>query len=202
MNADEKKILDYSIIQFLDKGSYKTTMDELAKGLKISKKTIYKHFSSKIKLLERVLIVLQEKTKLELYQIVDSDKCFLEKLVGIASYFADLSLKMGKNEFVNFLNSEPRLWQMVDDFRTHVIEHVWEVIILQGKSEGFIIDKNDKIILTLILSSLKSIINPSFLTKNKILIKTAFEQAFCILTNGILTEKGKIAFEKLDWKLK
>jgi len=202
MNADEKKILEYAITQFLDKGSYKTTMDELAKGLKISKKTIYKYFPSKIILMERVLSFLQEKTKRELYQIVDSEKCFLEKFVGVASYFAEFSIKMSKNKFIDFLKTELKLWYAVDNFRTHVIEHVWEVIIKQGKKEDFIINKNEKIILTMILSSLKGIINPTFLTENNITIKTAFDETFYILINGILTEKGKLAFEKLDWKLK
>lgn len=202
MNTDEKKILEYAITQFLDNGSYKTTMDELAKGLKISKKTIYKYFPSKTILMERVLSFLQEKTKRELYQIVDSENCFLEKFVGIASYFAAFSIKMSKNKFIDFLKTELKLWDAVDDFRTHVIEHVWEVIIRQGKEEDFIIDKNEKIILTMILSSLKGIVNPTFLTENNITIKTAFDETFFILINGILTEKGKIAFEKLDWKLK
>ena len=65
MNADEKKILEYAITQYLDKGSYKTTMDELAKGLKISKKTIYKFFPSKVILLEKMLNYFQEKVKSE-----------------------------------------------------------------------------------------------------------------------------------------
>jgi len=202
MNADEQKILEYTITQFLDNGSYKTTMDELAKGLKISKKTIYKYFPSKIILMEQVLSFLQEKTKRELYQIVDSDNCFFEKFFRLASYLADFSLIVGKNNFINFLKTELKLWDAVDNFRTHVIEHIWEVIIRQGKEEDFIIDINEKIILTMILSSLKGIINPTFLTENNITMKTAFDETFYILINGILTEKGKIAFEKLDWKLK
>jgi len=202
MNADEKTILEYSITQFLENGSYKTTMDDLAKGLRISKKTIYKYFPSKIILMEHVLLFFQEKAKNELYQIVDNENCFLEKFVGVASFFATSSLKLSNNKFIDCLKKEPKLWNTVDNFRTHVIEHIWEVIIKQGKFEKLIIDKNDKIILTVILSSIKGIINPTFLTENKTTIKSAFDEVFYILINGILTEKGKVAFEKLDWKLK
>ena len=63
----KEKIIIYSITEFLEKGSFKTTMDELAKGLKISKKTIYKFFPSKVILLEKMLNYFQEKVKTELF---------------------------------------------------------------------------------------------------------------------------------------
>ena len=198
----KEKIIIYSITEFLEKGSFKTTMDELAKGLKISKKTIYKFFPSKVILLEKMLNYFQEKVKTELFNIVESDKSKIDKLIEVGSFFAKFSLRMSKTKIIDFSKNEPKLWKVIDNFRTHVLEHVWEVIIVEGKQEGLIVDKNNKIILTIILSSLKGIINPSFLTTNNISIKNAFEEIFPILINGILTEKGRKEFENQEWKIK
>ncbi|MBK7254925.1 MAG: helix-turn-helix transcriptional regulator, partial [Ignavibacteria bacterium] len=48
---EKEKILNYSRNKFHREGFYKTSMDEISSELHISKKTIYKYFSSKEKLL-------------------------------------------------------------------------------------------------------------------------------------------------------
>lgn len=200
--TEENKIIDFATSQFIENGSFKTTMDQLAKGLKISKKTIYKFFPSKSLLMEKVITLFQDNIKIKLFKIVESDKSIIEKMILVGSFFVKFSLKMNKTKILDFLQKEPALWQQIDEFRTHVIEHVWEILILEGKKEGLIINKNDKIILTIILSSLRGVINPHFLTKNKISITQAFEESFAIIINGILTEKGKKEFEKQEWEIK
>jgi AcrR family transcriptional regulator len=53
--TEEEKIISYTTTEFLTNGFYKTSMDQLAKGMKISKKTIYKFFPSKSVLLNKVV---------------------------------------------------------------------------------------------------------------------------------------------------
>ena len=52
---EKEKISNYSQDVFFKSGFYKITMDEIAKGLRISKKTIYKYFPSKKNLLEAIV---------------------------------------------------------------------------------------------------------------------------------------------------
>jgi len=196
MKEEEKNILEYSTNEFLNNGFYKTTMDQLAKGMQISKKTIYKFFPSKYSLLEKVIIVFQKKLKTELDEIVDSDKCLIEKLKLVSSFFAKFLLRINKKVLSDFLNHEPELWIKIDGFRTIIIEDIWDKLVTQGKNEGLIIDKSNKIIITIILAALRAVINPTFLTKNNISTSEAFEETFAIIINGILTEKGKSEFEK------
>ncbi|MBL7128958.1 MAG: helix-turn-helix transcriptional regulator, partial [Ignavibacteria bacterium] len=48
---DRDKILNFARQKFHREGFYKISMDEIAKELHVSKKTIYKYFPSKEKLL-------------------------------------------------------------------------------------------------------------------------------------------------------
>ena len=73
---ETEKIVAHSTKEFLKNGFYKTTMDQLASGMKISKKTIYKFFPSKTLLLEKVVDAFQIKIKTDLENIVNSEKCF------------------------------------------------------------------------------------------------------------------------------
>ena len=51
---EKEKIANYSKDVFFKSGFYKITMDEIAQGLRMSKKTIYKYFPSKKILFEKL----------------------------------------------------------------------------------------------------------------------------------------------------
>lgn len=197
---EENKIIEYTTDEFLANGFYKTTMDQLAKGMKISKKTIYKFFPSKHLLLENVISRLQKKVQKELNEIIESDKSPIEKLKEVSSFFARFSIRFNNRFIKDLFNNEPELWQNVDDFRTTVMNKTWNTLIIEGKKEGLIIDKSNKIMIGVILSSIRGIINPQFLIENNIQITDAFDETFSIIINGILTEKGKKEFEKQEGK--
>lgn len=199
MNESDK-IVKYSTEAFLEKGFYKTTMDQLAKGMRISKKTIYKYFPSKSLLLEKVVLGFQRKIKTEVDIIVNSNKCLIDKMKDLVSFFAKFSLIINKKILTDLITHEPELWEKIDNFRTDVMQNVWEKLIVEGKQEGLIVNKSNQIIIAVILSSIRGIINPHFLTKNNISINEAFEETFSIVIRGILTEKGRIEFEKQEWK--
>lgn len=202
MTEEENKIISHATNEFLENGFYKTSMDQLAKGMQISKKTIYKFFPSKKSLLEIVLKTFQSKVKGELDSIVDSDQNLVEKLKQVGEFFAKFSLKLNKKIISDFFIYQPELWKNIDEFRTSVIEDIWEKLINQGKREGLIIDKSNKLLITIILSALRGVINPSFLMENNISTNEAFNETFAIILNGILTEKGKIEFENQEWNRK
>ena len=193
--TEKEKILSYTTTEFLTNGFYKTSMDQLAKGMKISKKTIYKFFPSKSILLNKVVTTFQNKIKTQLDEIVESDKCLVNKLTELSSYFAHFYLKVNQKLLSDFVLYEPEIWEKIDTFRTTVIETVWEKLIIEGKENGIIIESSNKIIIGIILSAIKGIINPKFLTENNIELKEAFEETSKIIINGILTKKGKMEFE-------
>ncbi len=199
---EKEKIIIHSTNEFLENGFYKTTMDQLASGMKISKKTIYKFFPSKILLLEKVIETFENKIKNDLEKIVESNECLIVKLKNLGAYFAKFSLKVNGKFISDFFNHQPELWKKIDTFRTDVIENVWSKIISEGKKEGLIIDVSNSIILIVVQSAIRGIINPRFLNESSLSTNEAFEQMFTILMNGILTEKGKIEFKKQEWKQK
>jgi len=200
MNSQEK-IVKYATDEFLVNGFYKTSMDHLASGMKISKKTIYKFFPSKYSLLEKVMLTFQIKIKTDLDEITNSDRGLVEKIHQVSAYFAKFSLKINKKLLNDIFKHQPELWKKLDNFRSSVIESVWEKLIIEGKKDGLIIDKSNKIIVTIILSALTGVINPKFLVESNISTNEAFKETFSIIINGILTEKGKKEFEKQQWKI-
>lgn len=195
MNVKEK-IINYSKKAFFKNGFYKITMDEIAANLKISKKTIYKYFPSKRSLVDAVVSDFQDDFKININNIVNIEENSILKIKTIVRFFAELSLKIDEKLLYDLQNHRPDLWQQIDEFRNNMIKELWVEIINTGKKEKCIIDEPNEIIIAIILSFIRGLITPTFLLNHNYSIKEAFEILFTILTNGILTEKGKNLYFK------
>lgn len=193
---DKDKIVVYSKDTFLKNGFYKITMDEIASGLRISKKTIYKYFPSKNKLLDAVVRTFQISIKKRLNKIIDEQDNSILKIKSLANFMANLSFEVSQKIMYDLQTHRPDLWKKIDKFRTNIIEEVWENIINSGKKEQCIVDKPNDIIMTIILASIRDVINPTFLITHNYSMKEAFEITFEIIISGILTEKGKNLYYK------
>ncbi len=193
---EKEKIIAYSKDTFLKNGFYKITMDEIASGLRISKKTIYKYFPSKNKLVDTVVKVFQTNIKKKLNRIVNEQDNSILKIKALASFVANLSFNISQKMLYDLQTYRPDLWKKIDDFRSTAIKEVWVNIINIGKKEKCIVNKPNDIIITVILSSISEVINPKFLLNHNYSMKEAFEITFEIIISGILTEKGKKLYQK------
>ncbi|MCK5457664.1 MAG: helix-turn-helix transcriptional regulator, partial [Melioribacteraceae bacterium] len=72
MTLEKHKILLFASEKFFRDGFRKVSMDELAKEMKISKKTIYRHFASKEEIVEATVDSLQTNLKRAIDQIINN----------------------------------------------------------------------------------------------------------------------------------
>ena len=187
---DEKtKIIEYSKEVFIKNGFYKITMEEIARGLRISKKTIYKHFPSKHSLVDAAVKIFQLSVKNKMTKMVNEEDNAILKIKALTEIFAELSLKVNEKMLYDLQTHRPDLWDNIEAFRSKLIKNIWEEIIDQGKKEDYIIDKPNEIIITVIYSAIRSVINPTFLLNHNYSINEAFRITFDILIKGLLTQK-------------
>jgi AcrR family transcriptional regulator len=195
---EKDKIISYSQNIFLKSGFYKITMDEIAKGLGISKKTIYKHFPSKSKLVEAAVKLLQMNLKGKIYKIISDQENAILKIRALTKFFADLSLTIDEKMLYDLQTQRPDLWEKIEEFREKIVRDIWTDIINHGKDEKYIVDKPNDIIVSVILSSIRGVINPIFLLNHNYSINEAFQITFDILITGILTPMGLEIYNNLE----
>jgi AcrR family transcriptional regulator len=195
---EKEKISNYSQDLFFKSGFYKITMDEIAKGLRISKKTIYKHFSSKKNLLEAIVNSFLLSTQSRILKNIGEQENAILKMKALSELFAELSLKMNRKMLYDLQIHMPELWKTVESFREKLIRNIWEDIINQGKKEGYIVNKPNDIIITFILSSIQSIINPTFLINHNYSMNEAFKITFDLIIQGLLTAEGIKVYNKIE----
>jgi AcrR family transcriptional regulator len=196
MNVREQ-IIQNSAHLFFKTGFYKTTMDEIARNLKISKKTIYKHFATKDELLNAIIEDLMHYVSENVNNIISTDAQTVLKLSKLTNFLMSLMLKISDTWMSDIEMHNSKVWERIESFRRDTILYAFNKIIEQGKKEGEIVDKSNVIIMTIILSSVQGILNPDFLINNNISVEEAFKQTIDILISGILTEKGKITYEQI-----
>lgn len=197
MEEEKDKILNFSLEAFLNGGFYKTSMDEIASQMHISKKTIYKYFSSKEELVKEVSQRLLLRNAAIISEHIKTGQNSVEKLFGIMQQVGKILMKISPKMITDMQMHTPEMWKRIDEFRTKKMTSFLKVIIEEGKIEGYFIGENTDLLITVFVSSVRGVVNPSFTTNNKVSMQKALETTIEILLNGILTEKGKKIFNKL-----
>ncbi len=197
MNSEQTKIIDFCREYFLGNGFYKTTMDEIAAQLRMSKKTIYKYYSTKEDLVRETIIEFLNFHKENIGQIINTKSNAVDKLNELFNYIGKMIAKIDERFIRDIQTHMPDLWKDIDAFRTKMMTINIGKIIEQGKKENVFVDKPSAIITGVFISSVRGVINPEFIMANKFSIKMALEETIEIIINGITTEKGKKAFQLL-----
>jgi AcrR family transcriptional regulator len=196
-SSEKEKIINYCSEKFLKEGFYIITVDQIASELKVSKKTIYKHFSSKSELVEVVVSQLISQINGAVEVIINSDQDSLTKIIKLFELMSSFVVRFSEKWLKDLQIHAPKLWLQIDEFRTKRGFTVLENIIKQGQEEGIIIQKPIELMIHIFVVTIRSVVHPDFLFYQKLDHKEAFIHTFELLFNGILTPKGKTKFNKI-----
>lgn len=196
LSKDNERILRYAQEKFQREGFYKTSMDELARELQISKKTIYKYYASKEKLVEHIVLDKMTCDAQRIQEFLDRDENVVIKFIKILNLNHERFSCMSEKWFRDLQIHTPQLWLDMDKFKTQTIEQTMKRLIEQGKKEKLIENYPVEIIITCMIASVKAILNADFMMNSKLNVKELFHYTMELLLNGILTEKGKALYEK------
>jgi AcrR family transcriptional regulator len=201
MTEDKAKILLYSRKKFYREGFYKITMDEISSELRVSKKTIYKHFPSKEILVREICNLSTSDVEKHINSILENSDNVVEKFVKLMIMYSNFIIHISENWLRDLRIHAPEVGKHIDETRSEKINKIFSKLLVQGKKEKLIENYPSPIIIALFTSTLRAIINPDFLIANKFSIKDAFWKSYEILMKGILTDRGNKIFNKAKIKL-
>ena len=193
---DQTKIIEQIEEKLFKEGFYKTTMDDVASELGMSKKTIYKFFPSKDDLVMAIAKHFMNSMKNKIVPALNSDKNAIEKLSELINILAKASEKVSPKRMDEIRKYFPNLWSEIDSFRTKMMFGNITKVIDQGKKEGLLIDYPTNIVMNILVASVRNIVNPDFILNNNFSIIEAARYAFRIIIGGIVTNKGKKIFNQ------
>ena len=193
---DRDRILNFTTEKFHKEGFYKISMDEIARELHVSKKTIYKYFPSKEKLLEEICWETSKFIDKHINDIIHSKTDVVTKIVKLLNLHRNFIMDISDKWLTDLRIHAPEIKYRLDDTRNEKIIRFSSKLIEQGKREKLIKNYPTPIIVTIISSSFSDTINPDFILQNKFSLQDAFVYTFDIILSGILTKKGNEKYKK------
>lgn len=176
---------------FMQHGYSKVTMEEIAAGLSISKKTLYKFFPNKKELLKELLTERQ----CEFMDHIDDmwkrqDLDFVGKFRNTLDFVGERSSRMNRLQDVQRI--APDIWKEIHDFKKGTIFEKVRKLFEAGFETGIFRSDIDKDIVILVYTNaVESIVNPESLAELPCTAGQAFEAISKIIFEGILTEEGR-----------
>lgn len=196
LNLEKDKIIKFAQQKFFTEGFYKTTMDEISRELQMSKKTIYKYFPSKEKLVEEITDEMLNNANCEIEAIIDSPDSVVIKLVKMLNRYMTNVSRFSERWYRDLQVHTPHIWKRIEILREEKIVRGSKKLIEQGKREKLIEHYPAEIIIASFISTIRTIMNPDFILANRFSMQQAFKFTFELLLNGILTPQGKELYVK------
>lgn len=193
MNIQEYKILisDFMRDKMMEDGYKKITLEEITSNLTISKKTVYKVFSSKEEIASSIFIGELTKAYGGLIQLIQEKSSIVTKVENLAEIIESY-IRLFNDASLNNLRKEyPNLWKEIVLFRKSRVIPLINILLNHSKKHDLIIDYPNELIIKLFSTSLTISTEKSYLIHNKLDYRSVFQSIFDILEDGILTKKGK-----------
>lgn len=192
-----QRILDAAKEHFFANGFSKMTMEDFAHGMGMSKKTIYKFFTSKEELVKEI-------TREKLHHIHkqcesfrnDTSMEFIDRIIRTINYLT-VEMQTMKPQFsLDIQRTMPDLWREVDSFRNEKVMNDFAQMVKQGVDLGiFRTDVNVQVFVMMYAAAMRTIINPEVLSNLPINLSQAYQAAVSIFFEGMMTEEGRKKYQ-------
>jgi AcrR family transcriptional regulator len=191
MEIIKKNILKRCQPLFLRYGIKSVTMDDIARELGISKKTLYQHFDTKNKIIDQMVVEHFETEHIIMATILNSATDAIDEILSIAQHVA-LELAQLTSTFIYDLQKYHReTWLILEKTSN---EHIYGVIkknMERGIQEGlYRTDVDADIIAKLYVAKSLCILDDNLFPSNRYSKTVLYKQFIIYHLHGVLAPKG------------
>ena len=182
---------------FFKYGIKSITMDDIAKHLAVSKKTIYQFFADKNELVETLLSESLKKDECELRQIQKDSENVIVEVLSLMKHMGNMFSKVHPNIFYDLQKYHPEAWNQFIIFKENCMAKMVEDSIERGIKEGYVrTDLNAKILAKLRIEQVQMGFNPEIFPPDKFRIVDVQVTLLDHFLLGICNIKGHKLFNK------
>ncbi|HEY5953058.1 MAG TPA: TetR/AcrR family transcriptional regulator [Terrimicrobiaceae bacterium] len=186
---------------FLSSGFSRVLMDDLARELGMSKKTLYAHFESKEELLRAVLVRRTTEIDRGLEAIVGAKESFPAKLGHLARFLQSQVAKVSPVFLEDIRRYAPDCFQVFEEFRGRAIPRYFGRLLEEGVRAGHVRQQlNRDLLIRMLVLSIQGIIRPETVEELHLRPGEALDHILAIFFDGILTSKGRQAHRPFSGK--
>jgi len=193
----KKKILRGAESLFMKYGVRSISMDDIARHLSVSKKTLYQHFTDKEDIVTNTCQVHIEGVAKEFDEIRGGAKNAIDELAKISSCLKQNSEEMNPSLLFDLQKYHPKAWSVWLDHKNNFIRESVIRNLKQGIEEGYFRgDINMEIIATMRLELVQLAFNDQVFPTDQFKVSDVQMEIFDHFVYGLVTEKGRKLYEK------
>ena len=136
--ATKSKILKGAEELIFKYGIKNITMDDIARHLSISKKTIYKYYKEKDEIVHSLMQLSIEGDKCRFKKIYDNSINVVEEVFEMMKEMREIFSKINPIVFHELNKYYPETWKEFQNFKSGFIQEMVENTLLKGQKDGFI----------------------------------------------------------------
>lgn len=196
--AVRTRVLAAARALFFAHGYSALTMDDLARELGMSKKTLYVHFPSKDALIEAILngFVAEVRGSAETL-FNDRTLSFTAKLHRFSEAMTQRFTRIGPHVFRDLQRSAPHIYRRIEELRHNNIPHIFGQLVRQGQADGMVRpDIDPDFAIEFWRPAIQSLMHPDTLDRLGLNPDRMFAQAVDLFFHGLLTPAGRKDHEK------
>ena len=191
------KILKAAESLFMKYGVRSISMDDIARHLSVSKKTLYQHFADKEDIVTMTCQAHIEEMSREFDQIEKSAKNAIDELAKISLCLKQSSEEMNPSLLFDLQKYHPRAWSVWLDHKNNFIRESVIRNLEQGIEEGYFRSEIDKeVIATIRLEMVQLPFDDRIFPPSRFKLTEVQMQIFDHFVYGITTEKGRKLYQK------
>jgi len=123
---------------FLKAGIKSVTMDDIAKHLGMSKKTIYQFFSDKNELVVALVKKKLQEDEDQMCDIIKQSGNVIEKMINMMKCSEEIFSRINPIVIHDLQKYHAEAWKQFQDFKSGVLMHTLEELLIEGKNQGYI----------------------------------------------------------------
>lgn len=201
-DAVKENIILEAINLFMMNGLRSVTMDDIARHLGISKKTIYLHFKDKEEIIIQSTTVVFDLEKKMMEDIENDSENAVEELYKLTLCLRERIKNTNTTALYDMKKYYLNAWIKYKNFKREVIYNSVIKNLKRGIEEGlFRSDINPEILAQLRIEEIELSFNKDFFPEDQFSLVEIHEQLFEHFTYGILSEKGFKLFETYKQKV-
>lgn len=193
----KEKILRGAEELFMRFGIRSVSMDDLARHLGVSKKTLYQHVPDKDELVLMVARSHMEKNKALTETIRKEAKNPIEELARISSCIRSAMESLNPSLLFDLQKFHQRAWNAWLDFKRGYLRESIVRLLQQGMDQGYIREDIDpEVMASMRIEMVQLAFNSELFSGNRFSLSELQEQLYDHFVYGLVTEKGRKLYQK------
>jgi len=191
MDDKLKEILPKVAETFMRFGIRSVTMDDIARQLRISKKTLYQYVSDKKDLVFKCMQFEQEEDKCHIQDILDDKMNAIDEMFAITSKVSDQLQEVHPSIFYDLEKYYPEAWHGFQSFKNEFIYNVILHNIYKGiKEELYREDVKAAVIARVYVQRMEDMWDPDIFPPGEYTFQELYLELMRYHIRGIASQKG------------